>query len=58
MPINFDEYNDNEFQSISEKLRILEMSNAEIQEWKEWAEEWIEKRDDETCTDIKHNSSE
>ena len=54
MPLDFNEYDD-KFQPVSEKIRSLEMSKDELQEWKDWAEEWIE---ESKCTNTKQDSSE
>ena len=46
MPLDFNEYDD-KFQPVSEKIRSLEMSKDELEEWKVWAEEWIEEKQNE-----------
>jgi len=56
MPIKFDEYND-DFQKVSKRMREIDMSSEELNEWKEWAEEWIEERN-EKCINTKQDSSE
>lgn len=43
MPMNFNDY-DNEFKTVSERVRKLQMSNEELEEWKKWAEEWQEEQ--------------
>jgi len=54
MPLDFNEYDD-KFQPVSEKIRSLEMSKNELEEWKVWAEEWIKESE---CTNTKQDSSE
>jgi len=56
MPIKFDEYNDG-FKKVSNQMRKIDMSNEELNEWKAWAEEWIEE-EKKKCTNTKQDSSE
>ena len=51
MPLNFNEYDD-DFQHVEKKIRELQMSNEELEEWKEWADEWIKET---KCTNTKEN---
>lgn len=57
MPIKFDEYNDG-FQKVSNQMKKINMSNEELNEWKAWAEEWIEEEKNKKCTNTKQDSSE